>query len=130
MATRRVRITLNDKTAAQWAAWSEPPLKGEPCWATDTCILKIGDGVSLWSALPAVGGGSDHSQLTKLSYADSGHSGFAPSSHVHRTPWSTMTDAEMNSDASLTEGMVIWNTTQHQLMVYDGNAWVGVPMQA
>ena len=46
------------------------------------------------------------------------------------TPWLKKTTTQMNAIPSPVEGMAVWNTTEHQLMVYDGAAWVGVPMLA
>ena len=126
-----VQLALNRHTAAEWAARTEIPLKGEPCWSSDTHVLKIGDGEHTWNGLSAANAGvTAHGELTGLAYADAGHTGFAPTVHEHQTPWPTKTTAEMNAIASPTEGMAVWNTTEHQLYVYDGNAWVGVPMQA
>jgi len=47
-----------------------------------------------------------------------------------QVPWLLKTTTEMNAIASPTEGMAVWNTTEHQLYVYDGIGWHGVPMQA
>lgn len=46
-----------------------------------------------------------------------------------QTPWLVLTTTQMNA-LTPTEGSVCWNTTEHQLYVYNGIAWVGVPMQA
>jgi len=64
-------------------------------------------------------GGMDEIDLT----------GFAPTVHSHQTPWPVLTTTQMNA-LTPTEGSVCWNTTEHQLMVYDGSAWVGIPMLA
>ena len=40
-------------TAAQWAARNPILLAGEVGFAINTAVLKIGDGVSAWSALPS-----------------------------------------------------------------------------
>lgn len=45
-------------TAAQWAASTRVLKSGEPGYETDTGIFRIGDGVSLWPALPAVSASS------------------------------------------------------------------------
>jgi hypothetical protein len=44
-----------------------------------------------------------------------------------QTPWPVLTTTQMNA-LTPTEGSVCWNTTEHQLMVYDGSAWVGIAM--
>jgi len=89
-----------------------------------------GDGKLDEDWLPGGGGGtSDHAALLHLAYADAGHSGFAPTVHAHQTPWPVLTTTQMNA-LTPTEGSVCWNTTEHQLMVYDGSAWVGIPMLA
>jgi len=226
--THKVRITLNDKTAAEWAAWPSAPLMGEPCWATDTKVLKIGDGVTMWSSLPEVGGATDHAALSNLDFPSAGHTGeldgdslpamsaskrggvpatgtpankflrddgtfqtvaggsvptgtgfrhvtagaedaaaklvenvdvdasaaiaeskLALNYPTHSSandptagektaltalagyfPFALKTTTEMNAISSPTEGMAVWNTTEHQLYVYDGIGWHGVPMQA
>ena len=48
---RRVLIKVRVGTAAEWAASPTIPALGEPCYATDTGMLKIGDGVNVWSAI-------------------------------------------------------------------------------
>jgi hypothetical protein len=71
------QFMLNRRTAAEWAASTEVPLDGEPCWSTDTHVLKIGDGVNLWAALPTVGAtaGTDHAALSNLDFPSAGHTG-------------------------------------------------------
>lgn len=51
-------ISLRRGTAAQWAAKNPVLAAGEPAVATDTGILKIGDGVTVYSALPSIGAGT------------------------------------------------------------------------
>jgi hypothetical protein len=46
------------------------------------------------------------------------------------TPFLSMSTAEMLAIPFPSEGMAVWNTTEHQLYVYDGSGWVGVVMQA
>jgi hypothetical protein len=87
VATRKVKLLIHRHTAAEWAASTEVLMEGQPGWSTDTHVLKIGDGVSLWTDLPAITGGTsgttDHAALTHLTYGDSGHTGFAPTVHTH-----------------------------------------------
>jgi len=214
-----VQLALNRHTAAEWAARTEIPLKGEPCWSTDTHVLKIGDGASLWSGLTAVSGTTDASALTsgtldgdRLPAMSASKRGGVPATgtpankflrddgtfqtvaggsvptgtgfrHVtagaedgaaklventdvdaaaavaesklalnyathtnandptsgEKTaltalagyfPFALKTTTQMNAISGPTEGMAVWNTTEHQLYVYDGLAWRGVPMQA
>lgn len=40
--------------AAKWAEVNPVLAEGEPGWALDTRVLKIGDGITPWNALPAV----------------------------------------------------------------------------
>ncbi len=129
------RILLRDRTAAEWTAIDEVLNKGEMGVELDTNKFKFGDGSSKWSelsyvvAVPSTPGVTDHAALTHLAYADAAHTGFAPTVHTHQTPWPVLTTTQMNA-LTPTEGSVCWNTTEHQLYVYDGSAWVGVPMQA
>jgi len=44
------------------------------------------------------------------------------------TPFLLKTTVEMNAIPAPTEGMAVWNTDLHQVMVYDGTAWVGLAM--
>ena len=67
-------IQLRRGTAAQWAAAPVPLAEGEPGIATDTNILKIGDGTSLWAALPAVAWNPEISALTMVAGTDPGAS--------------------------------------------------------
>jgi len=74
--TLLIQFKLNRHTSAEWAARTEIPLDGEPCWATDTRVLKIGDGANTWNALPAANAGvTDHGALTGL--ADNDHPQYA-----------------------------------------------------
>lgn len=43
-------------TAARWAELNLVLEQGEPGWAIDTYVLKIGDGVTPWNDLPAISG--------------------------------------------------------------------------
>ena len=102
---------IRNATAAAWTAANPTLALGEMGYETDTGRLKIGDAVgdplvgTAWNSLPYFsGGGTAH------------------------TPWLVMTTTEMNAIAAPAEGMAVWNTTQHQLMVYDGSGWVGVAM--
>jgi len=45
-------------------------------------------------------------------------------------PFLLKTTTEMNAIPAPTEGMTIWNTTEHQLYVFDGLVWAGIIMQA
>ena len=109
-------IRLLGMTAAEWAL---EEAAGEILKAREPGLLlsaggavlelRVGDGTKKWSELTDIlGGGSTPSQ----------------------TPWLTKTTTEMNAVVGPTEGMAVWNTTEHQLMVYDGSAWVGIPMLA
>jgi hypothetical protein len=83
--TLLIQFKLNRHTAAEWAARTEIPLDGEPCWATDTHVLKIGDGSHTWNELAAANAGvTAHGALTELAYATAGHTGFSPATHTHR----------------------------------------------
>jgi hypothetical protein len=150
----KTRFQLRRHLAAEWTALDEILLKGEPGFETDTGKLKIGDGSSRWSALSYVS--VDHSNANDPTSdekaAMAGTSGTpgssnkyvtnddarntdarTPTSHTHAatvSPFLQKTTAEMNAIASPTEGMAVWNTTEHQLYVYDGVGWVGVVMQA
>ena len=99
------KIQMRRGTAAEWTAANPTPSAGEICVEIDTLKVKVGNGTDAWADLAyLVGGGGG------------------------QTPWLTMTTTEMNAIASPTEGMAVWNTTEHQLMVYDGSGWVGVAM--
>jgi hypothetical protein len=55
--TRNVRFELRRNTKLGWPA-NFILLAGEPGTETDTGQMKVGDGVTPWSLLPYVGGGS------------------------------------------------------------------------
>lgn len=62
-----VKIQLRRDTATNWTTDNPILADGEPGWETDTNQIKIGDGVSVWSALPyEFGGVTDHGGLTGL----------------------------------------------------------------
>lgn len=46
------RIQKAYATAAQWAAFTEPPLAGETCYESNTGKQKTGNGIDLYPALP------------------------------------------------------------------------------
>lgn len=98
---------IRTATAAEWTAANPTLLLGEMGYESDTGRLKIGDGVGD----PVVG----------TAWNDLGY-------FLGYTPWLLKTTTEMNAIPTPTEGMVVWNTTEHQLMVYDGTGWVGVAM--
>ncbi len=56
MATQ---IKLRRDTTANWALEDPVLAQGEPGYDTDTGELKIGNGSSVWTALPSVSGSSD-----------------------------------------------------------------------
>ena len=51
-----VRIQLRRDTAANWASANPTPAAGEACFATDTGVLKIGDGVTAYNSLDEITG--------------------------------------------------------------------------
>lgn len=51
-----MRLQLRRGTAAQWTADNPVLAAGEPGYATDTKVLKIGDGTTPWSSLAQYGG--------------------------------------------------------------------------
>jgi hypothetical protein len=51
-------IQFRGWTAAEWAASDPIPGYREPCWSTDTHELRVGDGVTHWSALPVAFAGT------------------------------------------------------------------------
>jgi hypothetical protein len=50
--TLNARVTVYTGTASQWASADVVLLNGELGYATDTKVLKIGDGISTWNSLP------------------------------------------------------------------------------
>ena len=46
------------KTSAEWDVSTIVLLPGELGCTSDTNVIKVGDGVSLWPSLPAISGGS------------------------------------------------------------------------
>ena len=122
---RRIRVIRG--TAAQWTAADPLMGAGEFGLETDTGKLKVGTGGKRWSELSYIsaGGGGMEQHGNDYHTPD-----MALADHTHLTPWDLMTTTEMNAIPAPTEGMTVWNTTEHQLYVYDGVGWVGVVMQA
>ncbi len=50
-----MRLQFRHGTAAEWAAADPVLADGEPGFELDTGVFKVGDGVTAWSSLPAVG---------------------------------------------------------------------------
>ena len=105
-------IHVKGGTAAEWAAHDDVLEAREIAFllAADgsPTALYIGDGVTAFSGLtPMASGGGGSAQI----------------------PWLLKTTTEMNAIVSPTEGMAVWNTTEHQLYVYDGFVWTGILMQ-
>ncbi len=53
---RNVLIKLRRDSAANWALINPTPADGEPCYESDTRLLKIGDGITPYTSLPYVNG--------------------------------------------------------------------------
>ena len=53
---RNVKIQLRRDSANNWATINPTPADGEPCYESDTRLLKIGDGTTAYSNLPYVNG--------------------------------------------------------------------------
>lgn len=49
-----VTIKARRGTAAAWASANPTLAAGEPGYETDTCILKIGDGITAYNALSPI----------------------------------------------------------------------------
>ena len=78
MAETPGRLRLLRGTAAQWSSANPILLSGEIGYDTTNNLVKIGDSVTTWSALPGIGGGpgaTDHGTLTGL--ADDDHPQYA-----------------------------------------------------
>jgi hypothetical protein len=65
-ATTYQAIKLRRGTAAAWTAANPVLADGEPGYATDTQILKIGDGLTHWEDLPSISAGGDGGTTTSL----------------------------------------------------------------
>ena len=59
---KKLRITMHQKTAQEWFNDTTIPLLGELLYATDTQILKIGDGIHYWYQLDEYTGGDTTNQ--------------------------------------------------------------------
>ena len=51
MEKYKYRLVVKKDTASSWRASDYIPLEGEPCYDTDTKLLKIGDGVNTFADL-------------------------------------------------------------------------------
>lgn len=69
MSTEPQRIHLRAGTQAQWTAANPVLETNEPGYETDTKRIKVGDGVTAWSALPYGHLNSDPRSLNTLGFA-------------------------------------------------------------
>src|SRR6056297_1963160 len=60
---RNQLIQFRRDSATDWESTNPTPAAGEPCFDTENGVLKIGDGVTPWSQLPAVAPGMDTSVI-------------------------------------------------------------------
>ena len=52
----KVSLRVRRKTSSQWLSYTSVIPLGEPCYATDTGEVRIGDGINMWSnLLPSMG---------------------------------------------------------------------------
>lgn len=63
MKTKAVQLQFRSGTASALRNASAPFAVGEPVYATDAKIFKIGDGASGWDALPVMGATAEHYAL-------------------------------------------------------------------
>lgn len=67
-------IKLRRGTASEWSVANPTPASGEPCFETDTGVLKIGDGTTAYNSLTAIGTGAEQFiDLTDVPSSYSGH---------------------------------------------------------
>lgn len=72
MPTELRPFKLKRGTAVQWSATNPVLLDGEPGWDKTNFILKLGDGVTAWSALPAVVDAEDVGAALRLDVLELG----------------------------------------------------------
>lgn len=56
MGAKYPKIQLRRDTEAEFISANTVLASGEPAWATDSKVLKVGDGVTTWVSLSGVGG--------------------------------------------------------------------------
>ena len=101
--------------AAKWAEVNPILEAGEPGWAVDTYILKIGDGTSPWNDLPAVNDIEINPQDIEKGIRE----------YLEKHPINIVTDATLSvagqpADAAAVKEKCIFNTDT--LILYGGNA--------
>jgi len=134
------QIKLKRGTAAEWAAANPVLAAGEPAFETDTGILRVGDGTTVYTSLPSCNGATVDALLVKLTALNAKL--FATSTGVGvgtETPAATalfeilsttqgflpprMTTTQRNAITSPAAGLMIYNTTTLSLEMYDGTSW-------
>ena len=76
----QISLQIRRDTEARWLGTGTILRPGEQSYSTDTNVIKIGDGVNVWSALPPIagGGGSSTSPLMTDNFMMAGGSSTAP----------------------------------------------------
>lgn len=66
----KTRFKIRRGTSEEWRQVNPILLAGEPGYATDLNIFKIGDGVTPWKKLPAVAGDTVELNITLINGGD------------------------------------------------------------
>ena len=110
-----VTIKLRRGLLARWDDVNPVLAEGEPGWATDAYILKIGDGASPWTELPALCG-------VDLNEEDiqSAVERYFEKHPVHFTTDTTLTQAGQAADAAAVREQCIMSNDD--VILFGGNA--------
>ena len=115
-------IQFRRDTAANWEANNGVvPAAGEPCYATDTGILKIGDGITTYGELPEIGGfdGANHYEGEKLS-TDANDQAV-----IDRVLAEAGVEAQAD-DIFIVKAAIADDKVAHTAYVYNGSAWAAM----
>lgn len=113
-------IQVRRDTAANWAARNPVLLKGEPGFAVDTGVFRLGDGVTPWNGLSSTGSGA-----VEHVWATQGVAGWTPANINPGTTGDT-TPCTMSVSASKLRGRVtraVADSNEREMFLHDGTNW-------
>ena len=118
--TIKTVIQMRRDTAANWELNKAViPAAGEPCFETDTGILRIGDGITAYGNLPQIGVGTAHYEGEKLSTdADD-------LAVITRVLATTGVEAK-DGDIFVVKALIADGKHSYTAYVYNGSAWAAL----
>lgn len=129
MAEIKTRIIIRNDTKANWEAVN-PVLKlGEFGVETDTKIIKVGDGVSQWTALSAI---VDNAGLQTAILATVDEKITAATESLHQTEVFSassvdeLSSAALKGDIGIVQTLIDGDKYEYTAYIHNGEAWVAM----